>query len=112
MTGRDAAARTTATVAAGADDRWRQLSRLTGVAGLVAPVLVLGPISAASGQEPGFTGTAAQVRAFFLATSSPAHAFGSELATVGLVAILWFAVGLALLLVLRDERWTVEGIYD
>lgn len=99
MTGRDAAARTTTTrVAAGADDRWRQLSRLTGVAGLVALALVLGPISAASGQEPGFTGTAAQVRAFFLATSTPVHTVGSALATVGLVAILWFAVGLALLL--------------
>ena len=79
---------------AAADDRWRQLARLTGAAGLLAPVLILGPISAASGQEPGFTGTAAQVRTFFLSTSGPGPAFGSALATVGLVAVLWFAVGL------------------
>jgi hypothetical protein len=79
-------------------DPWRQLSRATGVAGLLAPVLILGPISAASGQEPGFTGTAAQVRALFLSTYGPGPAFGSALATVGLVTILWFAVGLALLL--------------
>lgn len=98
MTGRDTAAPSTTTEAAGAGDRWRQLSRLTGVAGLVALVLVLGPISAASGQEPGFTGTATQVRAYFLATGGPGYAFGSALATVGLVAVLWFAVGLALLL--------------
>jgi hypothetical protein len=82
---------------AAAADPWRQLSRVTGVAGLVAPVLVLGPISAASGQEPGFTGTAAEVRAFFLSTGGSAHALGSALATVGLVSILWFAVALAVL---------------
>ena len=57
---------TAATVASAAGDPWRQLARVTGVAGLLAPVLVLGPISAASGQEPGFSGTAVEVRAFFL----------------------------------------------
>lgn len=98
MTRRDPAPRPTTAVTAGAEDRWRQLTRLTGVAGLLALVLVLGPISAASGQEPGFTGTAAQVRTFFLSTSGAGHAFGSALATVGLVAVLWFAVCLALLL--------------
>ena len=98
MTRRDPAPGTTTTVTAAADDRWRQLTRLTGAAGLLAPVLILGPISAASGQEPGFSGTAAQVRTFFLSTSGPGPAFGSALATVGLLAVLWFAVGLALLL--------------
>jgi hypothetical protein len=86
-----------APAAAAAADPWRQLSRVTGVAGLLALVLVLGPISAASGQEPGFTGTAAEVRVFFLSTSGSAAAFGSALATVGLVTILWFAVALAVL---------------
>ena len=88
---------TAAPVTPGAGDPWRQLARVTGVAGLLAAVLVLGPISAASGQEPGFSGTAVEVRAFFLSTSGSAHAFGSALATVGLVTILWFGTALSVL---------------
>lgn len=79
-------------------DRRRALQRTIGVVGLLAPVLVLGPISAASGQEPGFTGDATAVRAFFASTAGPAHALGSAVVTLGLLALLWFAVGLAVLL--------------
>ena len=79
-------------------DSWRTLHRATGVAGLLGPVLVLGPISAASGQEPGFTGGAAAVLAFFRSTATPAHSLGAAVVAGGLVALLWFAVGLGLLL--------------
>lgn len=80
------------------DGRRRTLQRTVGLVGLVAPVLILGPISAASAHEPGFTGEAAAVRAFFASTAGPAHALGSAVVTLGLLALLWFAVGLALLL--------------
>ena len=103
MTRRYPTAPSTTTGAAADDDRWRQLSKFTGAAGLLGPVLILGPISAASGLEPGFTGTAAQVRAFFQSTSGPGPAFGSALATTGLVTVLWFAVGLALLLARAED---------
>jgi len=84
-----------------ADDtraEWRRLSRVTGVSGLVGTVLLLGPISAASGQEPGFTGDAAAVRTFFASVAGTGHEIGRALVTVGLVAVLWFSTGLSLLL--------------
>ncbi|MFT4165520.1 MAG: hypothetical protein QM650_09790 [Microlunatus sp.] len=77
---------------------WRRLSRLTGVAGLAGTVLVLGPISAASGQEPGFTGDAAVVQAFFASTVGPGFEVGQALTAIGLVVLLWFSTGLAMLL--------------
>lgn len=79
-------------------DNHRTLQRMTGVSGLLAPVLILGPISATSGQEPGFDGDAAAVRAFFVSTATGGHALGAAVVTVGLLALLWFAVGLGLVL--------------
>ena len=77
---------------------WRRLSRFTGLAGLVGTVLILGPIGAASGQEPGFTGNAAAVQAFFAATVGPGFEVGQALTAIGLVVLLWFTTGLAILL--------------
>ena len=81
-----------------AAQRWRLLKRVTGVAGLASFVLILGPIIAASGQEPGFDGDPAAVQNFFRSINAPATQFGTFLSTVGLIGGLWFAVGLALLL--------------
>lgn len=83
--------------------RWRLLSRVTGVFGLVSFVLVLGPIVAASGQEPGFTGDAAAVQNFFRSTSDAGSAFGDYLTTLGLIGQLWFAAGLALLMARAEQ---------
>jgi hypothetical protein len=80
------------------EERWRLLRRITGVLGLASFVLVLGPIIAASGQEPGFDGDAAAVQNFFRSISAPATQLGTFLTTVGLIGTLWFAVGLALLM--------------
>jgi hypothetical protein len=86
------------TVSVDPEAEWRRLSRVTGVAGLLGTVLLLGPISAASGQEPGFTGDAAAVRTFFASVAGTGHQIGRALVTVGLIAVLWFSTGLALLL--------------
>ena len=88
----------TVSVAPDVDTRRRLLQRTVGIVGLLAPVLILAPISAASGQEPGFTGDAAAVRAFFASTAGPAYGLGNAVVTLGLLALLWFAIGLALLL--------------
>ncbi len=81
-----------------APDRWPLLSRVTGVAGLASFMLVLGPIIAASGQEPGFTGDAAAVQNFFRSIDSFGLELGRFLTVVGLIGTLWFAIGLALLM--------------
>ena len=81
-----------------AASRWRLLNRVTGVAGLASFVLILGPIIAASGQEPGFDGDAAGVQNFFRSTSTSAAEFGDVLTTVGLIGTVWFAIGLGLLM--------------
>jgi hypothetical protein len=82
----------------GAAARWRLLDRTTGIIGLASFLLVLGPIIAASSQEPGFTGDAAAVQNFFRSSSGAAAAIGVYLTTIGLVGQLWFAVGLGLLM--------------
>ena len=84
--------------AADTEVEWRRLSRMTGIAGLLATVLILGPISAASGQEPGFTGDAGAVRAFFGSVAGTGFEVGRALTAIGLVGLLWFVTGLVLLL--------------
>jgi hypothetical protein len=76
----------------------RQLSRVTGVAGLTTMVLVFVPIVAGSGQEPDFDATPAEVVTFFRSVNSPLADLGSFASTVGLIAFLWFVVGLTSLL--------------
>lgn len=87
----------TATTASGAAGH-RQLSRVTGVAGLTTMVLLFVPAIAQSGQEPGFTGTREDILAFFSSMDSPLAAFGGFAFTLGTVALLWFVVGLSSLL--------------
>jgi len=81
--------------------RWRQLTRMTGIAGLAVFVLTAAWIvttSVSGAREPAFDGDADAVLAFFRATGSTLAGFGSYLVVVAMVALIWFAIGLALLL--------------
>jgi hypothetical protein len=79
------------------DERWRRLVRATGVAGLTMPLLTLAPIIVAStAGEPDFNGDRAAVLEFLQDTRWGAGVAGF-LFVVGLVAMVWFAVGLAFL---------------
>jgi len=86
------------------EDRWRLLRRVTGAMGLASFVLILGPIIAASGQEPGFDGDPSAVQNYFRSITSFGTSFGIFLTTVGLVGMIWFAVGLAVLMARAEGR--------
>lgn len=77
---------------------WRRVGRVTGIAGLTTIVLVFVPAIAGSGQEPSFKATATETLTFFRSTNSTLGEFGYFASTVGLVAFLWFVVGLTTLL--------------
>ena|GEM_PF-959421 len=86
---------------------WRRLTLVTGVSGLACVVLIFVPLIAASAQEPDFRGSTEEVMAFLRSVSSPIHGFRTFVFVVGLVAFLWFAISLALLLrrVEGDPPW-------
>jgi len=90
-----------------ADAGWRQLCRITGIAGLAMMFLLFVPLIAGSGEEPAFDGTKAEIMRYFRSVSSPLADFGSFVATLGLVALLWFTVGLSAILkrVEGDPPW-------
>jgi hypothetical protein len=74
------------------------LARITGVAGLVTLVVVLGASLANNYQSASFTSHADETVRFFRSIDDTFGAFSSFATTVGLIAMLWFAIGLALLL--------------
>ena len=82
-----------------ASERWRALSRTTGVIALVAVVLLFGPIIAISTVgEPPFDATQEEAATFFRdADSAWVHA-AQATASIGMLAFLWFVVGLTTLL--------------
>lgn len=84
---------------AAANERWRALSRTTGVIALVAVVLLFGPIIAISTVgEPPFDATQEEAATFFRnADSAWVHA-AQATASIGMLAFLWFVVGLTTLL--------------
>jgi Domain of unknown function (DUF4386) len=79
---------------------------VTGIAGLVFFAMTVAWIvtTSMSGKEPAFDGGADAVLAYFRATSSTLAGFGSYLMVVGMVAMIWFAIGLALLLGRAEGR--------
>ncbi len=81
-----------------ADAGWRRLSRATGIAGLATMVLIFVPGIARSGLEPGFDAPSADITRFFQSIHSPQADFGSFFMTAGLIAFLWFIMGLSVLL--------------
>ena len=78
----------------GEAQRWRRLVLTAGVAGLAMPLLTLAPIIVASTEgEPDFNGDRAEVLEF-LQASSWGVGFAGFVFVVGMVAMVWFAVGL------------------
>lgn len=76
----------------------RSLARVTGACGILTIVAVLGTSVANGYQSAPFTSDADQVVAFFRSIADPLGALSSFVTAVGLIAMLWFALGLALLL--------------
>jgi uncharacterized membrane protein len=81
-----------------ATDARTTLARVTGVAGLVTLVVVLGASLADNYQSASFTSDADETVRFFRSIDDTFGAFSSFATAVGLIAMLWFALGLALLL--------------
>ena len=84
------------------DLAWRRLARATGISGLATMVLIFVPALARSGLEPAFDAPAADVLVYLRSIHSPLANFGSFVMTVGLIAFLWFIIGLSMLL--RDAE--------
>ncbi len=76
----------------------RTLARITGVAGLATIVVVLGASIANDYQSASFTSDANETVTFFQSIDDSFGAFSSFATAVGLIAMLWFSLGLALLL--------------
>ena len=76
----------------------RTLARVAGAAGITNLVLVLGTSLANGYQSAAFNSDAGQTVAFFRSLDDSSGAASSFLTSVGLIALLWFAIGLALLL--------------
>jgi hypothetical protein len=76
----------------------RTLARVTGVAGITTLVVVLGTSLANGFQNAPFTANTAEAVAFFKSIDDAFGALSSFLTAIGLIAMLWFTVGLALLL--------------
>ncbi len=80
-------------------DPWARLSRTTGIVGLSALVLVFTPIIAISTLgEPPFTATTEQAHAFLVNASVSWAMVANAAVTVAAIALVWFVVGLSLLL--------------
>jgi len=76
----------------------RNLARITGAAGLVTLVVVLGTSLANDYQSAAFDSDANETVAFFRSLDDTFGAISSFATAVGLIAMLWFTLGLALLL--------------
>ena len=76
----------------------RKLARITGAAGLVTLVVVLGTSLANDYQSAAIDSDAAEAVEFFRSLDDTFGALSSFATAVGLIAMLWFTLGLALLL--------------
>ena len=80
-------------------DPWTQLSRTTGIIGLSAFLLIFTPIIAISTLgEPPFTATTEQAHAFLVNAGVSWAMVANAALTVAAIALVWFVVGLSLLL--------------
>ncbi len=80
------------------DQQRRCLARITGSAGLVTLVVVLGASLVNDYQSAAMDSSADEAVAFFRSLDDSLGAISSFATAVGLIAMLWFALGLALLL--------------
>jgi hypothetical protein len=78
------------------------LARVTGVAGLVTLVVVLGSSLANDYQSASFASDADETVTFFRSIDDTFGAFSSFATAVGLIAMMWFALGLGMLLMRYD----------
>src|SRR5689334_17939891 len=76
----------------------RTLARVTGAAGLATWVLVLGASMVNNHQGVAFTSDAAQIVRFFGSIDDTLGSVSSFATAVGLIAMLWFTLGLAMVL--------------
>lgn len=85
---------------AGSTHAWEGLARVTGVSGLAGLVLLFGPVIAISSLgEPSLAATPEDARSFFANGADAGWTDPLEaVATIGMLGVLWFAVGLSLLL--------------
>lgn len=83
---------------AGSQAQRRTLARVTGAAGITTIVAVIGTSLANDYQSAAVTSTAQQTVTFFQSIDDSLGEFSSFITSVGLIALLWFALGLALLL--------------
>ena len=80
-------------------DRWRDLERMTGIAGILATVLIFAPITAISTLgEPGFDAPREKAAQFFQNGDTAWVAAATAAASLGMLAFLWFAAALTTLL--------------
>jgi len=80
-------------------DPWTQLSRTTGIIGLSAFLLIFTPIIAISTLgEPPFTATTEEAHAFLVNANVSWARVANAVLTVAAIALVWFVVGLSLLL--------------
>lgn len=80
-------------------DRWRELDRATGIAGLIATVIIFVPISAISALgEPGFNATRDAAAEFFRTGDTAWVSVAEATVALGMLAFLWFVAQLATLL--------------
>jgi hypothetical protein len=89
---------TGATYAATSTQQRRKLARITGTAGLVTLVVVLGTSLANDYQSAAFDSDAGETVEFFRSLDDTFGSLSSFATAVGLIAMLWFTLGLALLL--------------
>lgn len=80
------------------DQQRRNLARITGGTGLFTLVVVLGGSLANDYQSAAFDSSANETAAFFRSLDDPLGTISSFATAVGLIAMLWFSLGLALLL--------------
>jgi len=76
----------------------KNLARITGAAGLVTLVVVLGSSLANDYQSAAIDSSADETVTFFRSIDDAFGAFSSFATAIGLIAMLWFTLGLALLL--------------
>ena len=89
---------TDATSAVASTQQRTNLGRITGAAGLVTLVVVLGTSLANDYQSVATDSDANETVAFFRSLDDAFGAFSSFATAVGLIAMLWFTLGLSLLL--------------
>jgi len=81
----------------------RTLARVTGVCGITTLVLVLGASMVNNFQGIPFTAESDEIVTFFRSIDDGVGAVSSFLTAVGLIAMLWFTLGLALVLRRYDD---------